>query len=178
MRCAPERTLWLALCAASLPACKDDAPDDDAADAATTEAGDSSGDSSGDSAGDTNGSGGSESETGDPLPDPGPWEALDERPCPDDSFLSYENFGWPHMLTFCTGCHSSMLPADMRQGAPIEINFDSLEDVRARADRIWARAADQHATMPPVGPAADEERLLLGEWLACGSPTDDDLADP
>ena len=56
-----------------------------------------------------------------------------------------------------------------------DVAFASIEDVRAQAARIWERSADQHATMPPVGPAAIEERFLLGEWLACGAPTNADL---
>lgn len=105
----------------------------------------------------------------------GPWPSLEERPCPDDSFLTYESFGGPFMLTYCTGCHHTRLPADQRQGAPIEVNFDDLEDIRERADRIWGRAGDHNATMPPVGAAPEGERALLGEWLACGTPTDADL---
>lgn len=121
-------------------------------------------------AGDDSGSGGdSGSETG------GDWASLAERPCPDDSFLTFENFGAMHLLNYCTGCHASGLPAGERQMAPIEINFDDLDDVRAHADRIWARAADANATMPPAGSAPDEERAWLGEWLACGAPTSADL---
>jgi hypothetical protein len=120
--------------------------------------GESTGDESGDESGGT--------------VDEGPWSSFDERPCPPDSFLSYENFGGPFLLTYCTGCHHSGVPADLRQGAPLDVNFDTLEDVRGRAATIWLRAADQNATMPPVGPAGEAERALLGEWLACGAPTD------
>jgi hypothetical protein len=105
----------------------------------------------------------------------GPWGNLDERPCPDDNFLTYENFGGPFMLNYCTTCHASRLPADMRQGSPIGVDFDDIEDIRAQAERIWFRAADGNATMPPVGPPSDEDRTRLGEWLACGAPTAADL---
>jgi hypothetical protein len=37
------------------------------------------------------------------------------------------------------------------------------------------RAADQNATMPPAGAPGEDERTLLGEWLACGAPTQADL---
>ena len=105
----------------------------------------------------------------------GPWSSLDERPCPEDSILTYENFGGPFMLSYCTGCHHSRLPADMRQMAPIDVNFDDIDDVRAWADRIWIRSADQNASMPPVGPPDDVARMRLGEWLACGALTDAEL---
>lgn len=123
-------------------------------------------DDAGEDEGADDGDDGDESETG----DGGPWSSLDERPCPEDSSLTYANFGRPYMLDHCTGCHASALPEGERQGAPLAVDFDSLEDVRAQAERIWARAGDQNASMPPVGPPGDDERALLGEWLACGAP--------
>jgi hypothetical protein len=173
MRCAAE-ALVIAV-ALSLGACKDDgAP-------AGETGGDDSGDDSGtgDGAGsDASGSGesGSGEPAGDTEADLGPWESLEARPCPDDSFLTFENFGAIHLLNYCTGCHASGLPADQRQGAPLTIVFDGIDDVRAHADRIWARAGDHNATMPPAGAAPESERALLGEWLACGAPTDAELA--
>jgi hypothetical protein len=134
--------------------------------------------STGEASGSGTGSAGTADETGTAgtgADDMGPWTSLDERPCPDDSFLTYENFGGPFMLSYCTTCHASRLPADLRQGSPIEVNFDDIEDVRAWSDRIWARAADQNFSMPPVGPPGDEDRTRLGEWLACGAPTAADL---
>ena len=41
----------------------------------------------------------------------GPWNGLDERPCPDDSILTARNFGAAFMLTYCTSCHAADLPA-------------------------------------------------------------------
>ncbi|MEE9386101.1 MAG: hypothetical protein V3V08_22035, partial [Nannocystaceae bacterium] len=67
------------------------------------------------------------------------------------------------------------VPEGMRQGAPVDVVFDTVGAVRARAERIWARAGDQNSTMPPAGPAGDAERTLLGEWLACGAPANADL---
>src|SRR5690606_37425919 len=81
----------------------------------------------------------------------GPWASLDDRPCPEDSLLTYDNFGGPFMISYCTGCHHSGLAADERQMAPLAVNFETIELIRGQADRVWARAADQNATMPPVG---------------------------
>ena len=125
---------------------------------------------------DSGGSEGTADETGnDSTAGNDTYDNLDERPCPDDSFLTYESFGGPFMLSYCTGCHHSRLPADQRQGAPIEANFDDLEAIRSWADRIWARAADDNATMPPIGAPGAEERARLGQWLACGAPTNDEI---
>jgi hypothetical protein len=92
------------------------------------------------------------------------------RECPPDSFLRYDNFGAPFFAEYCTGCHSSQLPDDMRQDAPPGVDFETLDGIRARADAIYLRAADANTTMPPVGGPSDETRALLGEWLACDTP--------
>lgn len=106
---------------------------------------------------------------GDDAP-PASGEGLADRFCPDDSFLTYANFGAPFFAEYCTGCHSSQIPADMRQDAPPGIDFETLDGVRAHADLIYLRAADGNAMMPPVGGPAEEARVLLGEWLACDAP--------
>ncbi len=105
----------------------------------------------------------------------GMWSSLADRPCPDDNQLTVENFGGPFILTHCTGCHHSSLPASERAMAPVDVNFDDLALVRAQADRIWARSGDHNQTMPPVGPPPEEDRTRLGEWLACGAPANADL---
>lgn len=165
----------LAVVLSLLGGCKDDEGEDEAA---GDESGTTGGDSSGSGTADDTGTAGDTAATADETAagdDMGPWTSLDERPCPDDSFLTYENFGGPFMLSNCNTCHASRLPADLRQGSPIEVNFDDIDDVREWADRIWIRAADQNFSMPPVGPPGDEERARLGEWLACGAPTAADL---
>ncbi|MEM9190647.1 MAG: hypothetical protein AAGF12_15790 [Myxococcota bacterium] len=105
----------------------------------------------------------------------GPWEALTERPCPDESILTYENFGRPFMLDWCTGCHSSQLPEGLRANAPLMIDLETQDFVVAQMERVWARAGDDNETMPPAGGPGPDERRLLGEWLACGAPNDADL---
>jgi hypothetical protein len=96
--------------------------------------------------------------------------SLAERPCPQDSFLSYQSFGAPFMWQYCTGCHSSDVPENMRQEAPLGVDFETAEQVREHMERIYARAADSNTTMPPGGGPDPEARTLLGEWLACGAP--------
>jgi hypothetical protein len=93
---------------------------------------------------------------------------LEDRLCPPGSYLSFQNFAAGFFAEYCTGCHSSMIPEDMRQMAPLGINFDTPEGISANAVRIYARAADGYATMPPAGGPSAEARVLLGEWLACG----------
>jgi uncharacterized membrane protein len=69
----------------------------------------------------------------------------------------------------CTVCHSAS-PADLTFGvAPAGVMFDTPEQVRARIERIRARAVDTQ-TMPPANKThmTAEERALLGRWIAQG----------
>lgn len=88
----------------------------------------------------------------------------------ETSYLTYRNFGEPFALDWCRGCHSAEVPPGMRQKAPIDINFDTHDDVMQWRERITNRATGDEATMPPAGGPAAEERALLAEWLACGAP--------
>lgn len=97
-------------------------------------------------------------------------KTLEQRVCPPDSVLTFENFGGPFISSYCSGCHAKDLPEGMRQDAPLDVDFDTLDATRAWAKRIWARAGDHNVTMPPIGGPEDDEREMLGEWLACGAP--------
>ena len=87
----------------------------------------------------------------------------------ETSYLDYASFGKPFLLDWCTGCHGAAVPATMRQNAPTDVNFDTLEGARRFADRIAVRAAGETPTMPPAGGPSAEERALLVEWLTCGA---------
>jgi uncharacterized membrane protein len=100
-------------------------------------------------------------ESGNPPPgDPGACET---------SYLEYKNFGQPFLLDWCSGCHSAALPATMRQMAPADVNFDTIDGVRRFQERIAARATGATPTMPPAGGPSEEERAMLAEWLNCGT---------
>ncbi len=86
----------------------------------------------------------------------------------DSSPLTYRTFGDPFIASWCRGCHSAELYPTMRQDAPLDVNLDTLDQVRRRGTKIRALAADS-AAMPPAGGPSDQERALLREWLACGA---------
>lgn len=95
--------------------------------------------------------------------------------CPPTSTLTWENFGRPLVETHCTSCQSVHRSGDARQGALPGTDFDTVEDVRTRAEAIDVHTAagslNVNRSMPPVSPVpSDEERRQLGEWLACGAP--------
>jgi uncharacterized membrane protein len=92
---------------------------------------------------------------------------LDEMPCPDTGTqLTYDNFGATFMAENCNRCHS-----EAKSGAPRSYRFDTIDEVRTHAERIFIRAAGPNVTMPPgpTDPSA-EQRDQLAEWLACGAP--------
>lgn len=86
----------------------------------------------------------------------------------EQSYMRYDNAGAPFVISWCRGCHSSAVPKAMRQKAPMNVNFDSEEEVRQWAERIEARATSTNPTMPPAGGPTDEERAMLREWIECG----------
>ncbi len=105
-------------------------------------------------------------------PDVGPTGAT----CPTGGTqLTAQNFGMPFMEQYCTRCHGSTLSGGARQGAPADVNVDTLAGVRAAADEIdeWTGAGPNRVNtgMPVNGPMpTTEERRQLSEWLACGAP--------
>lgn len=102
-------------------------------------------------------------------------EALSGAECKEGSTLTWDSFGEKFMTDYCTRCHSSALSGAARAGAPSDHNFESAALVREQLEHIDEQAAagpDSVNTGMPIGaPAPTEaERLLLGEWLACGAP--------
>jgi uncharacterized membrane protein len=93
----------------------------------------------------------------------------DTDPACDASFLRYDNFGSPFLSNWCRACHSAALPADMRQLAPVDVNFDTLDEIR-RWSRFIELAAGEGVAMPPAGGPSADERAMLTEWLRCGAP--------
>ena len=93
---------------------------------------------------------------------------IDPDTC-ETSYLDYDNFGAPFVINWCRGCHSSEVPMNMRQKAPIDANFDTIEEVRMWGERIASRATGTAPNMPPAGGPTAEERALLAEWLTCGA---------
>jgi uncharacterized membrane protein len=95
---------------------------------------------------------------------------LVHTPCPDGGTrLTYQNFGATFMDSWCQSCHGSR--AVNRAGAPGEFIFDTVDEVRQHAARIFVRAAGTNDSMPPGPddpPLADRDQLA--EWLACGAP--------
>jgi uncharacterized membrane protein len=92
---------------------------------------------------------------------------IEDMPCPPaGTTLTYASFGAGFFADHCNRCHS-----EARNGAPEQYRFDTVDEIRTHAARIFIRAAGPNVTMPPgpEDPPADA-RDQLAEWLACGAP--------
>jgi hypothetical protein len=99
-----------------------------------------------------------------------------ETQCPPSgTTLTYENFAAPFMGSYCTRCHHSELVGAARQGAPTFHDFDTYFGIRGVANHVDETTAAGPAVinrgMPQDGAQpTDEERFMLGEWIACDLP--------
>lgn len=92
--------------------------------------------------------------------------------CAHDPPLTWTSFGEGFMDTHCTGCHSSLLPEEMRNGAPLGVDLDTRSGVAEWVDRVAARALGEEPEMPPGGGPTESELARLEEWLACDPQLD------
>jgi len=111
------------------------------------------------------------SDAGSPLV----WTLEPVDPCEDPP--TWDSFAQGWVTSWCTPCHASSLTGADRQGAPVGVDLETLEDVRAWADRVRARSVDAQS-MPPGGGPSEASRERLGLFLDCGLPGTTDPADP
>lgn len=92
---------------------------------------------------------------------------LSEMECPPEgTTLTYDSFGQRFMGDYCNECHSNS-----KAGAPSGYKFDTHDQIKKHATRIFVRAAGPNTTMPPgPGDPPELDRDQLAEWLACGAP--------
>jgi uncharacterized membrane protein len=107
-------------------------------------------------------------ETAAPAPGETAAPSLDTGLCATAPIATWDNFGAGFMTGACQTCHASTTAN--RNGAPVEITFDTEAEAWALADRILARATGPEPTMPPAGGVSDDDRYLLEVWLTCDSP--------
>jgi hypothetical protein len=96
--------------------------------------------------------------------------------CPPSNAPTAQSFGTAFLETYCLSCHSQSVTGAARQGATMGVDFDTLDDVRRQLALIDMHvAARPNATNTGMPPAqrpqpTQQERELLGQWLACGAP--------
>lgn len=86
--------------------------------------------------------------------------------CLRDPPLTWENTGKGLIDKHCNGCHSSLLRPELRNGAPVGVDFDTYPMTLLWADRIQQRGIVE-VSMPPGGGPGPEELALLTEWMLC-----------
>jgi len=87
--------------------------------------------------------------------------------CLREPQLTWDNFGKGFMDKQCNGCHSSLLVRqELRNGAPMGVDFDTFEGNLIWADRIYQRATIERS-MPLGGSPAPDELRLFDEWMIC-----------
>lgn len=85
--------------------------------------------------------------------------------CEEAPPVSWDYWGEGFMIESCQPCHAST--AAERNGAPVDVVFDSEADVRRQAAAILAVATGEDPSMPPAGGPTEEDRALLEAWLRC-----------
>ena len=87
--------------------------------------------------------------------------------CWHDPPLDHANFGEKFLEKHCNGCHSSLVPASHRFGAPSGVDFDTYAGVMTHAERIRDRVSADENPMPPSGGPEPVEVENLIEWIDC-----------
>jgi len=92
-----------------------------------------------------------------------PWQT-------DGCELSWEHDVEGFFANWCAPCHSAAVPEGWRQGAPVGLDLDTLDSVRAWASGVQSSALSDDPTMPPAGGPSADELDLVERWMACGMP--------
>jgi uncharacterized membrane protein len=86
--------------------------------------------------------------------------------------LTWDSWAHGFFLNNCTSCHSSTLPKEDRQKAPLAFNYDTYEGVAENAADIENRAVtladDPKWSMPPNITLRPDDREDLRVWIECG----------
>ena len=71
----------------------------------------------------------------------------------------------------CSACHAAEPLDEAHTVPPGDIAFDTVDEIRLHASRILAQAVRSDA-MPPANSTGmtEEERAILGTWIAAGTP--------
>jgi cytochrome c5 len=68
--------------------------------------------------------------------------------------------------TSCERCHASTLPASKREGAPLDVNFDSYDAAVAAGHASYSEV--ETGGMPPDEALSTADRLTIIDWIRCG----------
>lgn len=92
-----------------------------------------------------------------------------ELPEVDCEVVTPPQFADVALLDSCTGCHSSTLTDADRNGAPVDVNYDTYEDAVAGAEH-GAEAVNAGIMPPGGGTLTEEDKQAFYAWALCGQP--------
>lgn len=79
----------------------------------------------------------------------------------------------PFFDNYCLRCHSEYQQGEARNGAPVEYNWDSQDEVLAAGELIIEQLRDDGA-MPPSAPyPGKQEKDRIISWLDCALTTEE-----
>ena len=85
---------------------------------------------------------------------------------PSEDQITYTSEIQALLETHCLLCHTTSNQGAERNGAPINVNFDTYGDIV-----IWMSEASlriQSGTMPPTGGIPQDDRMLFQRWIDDG----------
>ena len=82
--------------------------------------------------------------------------------------ITYTEHISPILEENCTSCHSTEKQGAERNGASLNVDFNTYEDSSKSASRANARI--QAGTMPPSGALSEEDMNLFDQWVESGKP--------
>ncbi len=92
----------------------------------------------------------------------------EEIPAVDCATVAVPVFSDVAAFASCNGCHSSAVTGADRQGAPVNIDFDTYDSAVANIDKAMEEVAE--GAMPPNGALATADADALYAWGQCGKP--------
>lgn len=92
-------------------------------------------------------------------------EPADSAAVCEPTDVTWEAWGAGFFASYCRPCHSADTPE--RYGAPVELDFDTLEQVRTYEAAI-RRSVLEAGSMPVGGGVPEADLVALDEFLACG----------
>ncbi len=84
--------------------------------------------------------------------------------CPPGSTLTYANFGKPFMDNYCVSCHSGKERPSLDSATAVKRELRGISSTSAAGPKAT------NDSMPTDGDVPQDDRVKLGEWLACGAP--------
>jgi uncharacterized membrane protein len=82
--------------------------------------------------------------------------------------VTYVSHIRPLLKTYCLACHSAASQGASRNGAPVNVNFDTYQSIVNFSGEALSRI--QSGIMPPTGQIPENDRAVFQQWVMSGMP--------